>query len=51
MKEPCSCAENEELMRNLRDFQEKYGKAQRLLKVREMELDILRNTREIVDLE
>ena len=48
---PCACAENHQLRRNLRDFQEKYSKSLQLLKVREMELDILKNTTEVVQVE
>ena len=47
----CACAENEELRRNLRDFQEKYSKTLKLLKVREMELEILKNSEELVQIE
>ena len=47
----CACAENEQLRMNLRDSQEKYSKTLRLLKVREMELDILKNSMEVVDVE
>ena len=46
-----ACAENEELRQNLREFQEKYSKTIRMLKVREMELDILKNNTEVVQVE
>ena len=47
----CACAENGLLRRSLQDYQEKYSKTLKLLKVREMELDILKNTNEVVQIE
>ena len=49
--ELCACAENDELRKNLRDFQEKHSKTLKLLKVREMELEILKNSSDVVQLE
>ena len=49
--ELCACAENNELRKNLRDFQEKHSKTLKLLKVREMELEILKNSSDVVQLE
>ena len=50
-EEPCACAENEELKRNLKDFQGKYFQTMKLLKIRDSELDILKNTHEILNIE
>ena len=43
--------EDDELRKNLRGFQEKYSKTLKLLKVREMELDILKNNNDVVQIE
>ena len=51
MGESCACDQTNELRRNLRDIQEKYFKTVQLLKVREMELDILKNSKEVVQIE
>ena len=46
---PCDCGGVDQLRRSLKDSQEKYSHMERILKLREMELDILKNRNEVVE--
>ena len=46
---PCDCGGVDQLRRSLKDYQEKYSHMERILKLREMELDILKKRNEVVE--
>ena len=48
-RSPCACGGNDQLQRSLKDSQEKYSHIERILKLREMELDILKKRNEVLE--
>ena len=50
-KEPCKCGDYEILRKDFRDLQENHSQLSQILKLRDQELDILKQTDNVIKIE